>query len=219
MKNIKKYYLLFLSLLLIGLIVAIRFSTKEDTWICENGNWIKHGNPMSEKPASGCGNVTPQINNNETNKFVNDDFEISIPDKWAKTDSQIPGITLMVVNAGETNDDENVQKINFRSYYAITYTTTEKSLNDYLPEYESEMKNAVQGITIENVNDGVVNGYSAKFLELNIKQQNIDFKTFVALIKGEGNDVWILTFNTTAKLWNTYETLIPEILNSFKLKK
>jgi hypothetical protein len=41
----------------------------------------------------------------------------------------------------------------------------------------------------------------------------------VALIKGEGNDVWILTFNTTAKLWNTYETLIPEILNSFKLKK
>ncbi|MFA5230400.1 MAG: hypothetical protein WC422_03200 [Candidatus Paceibacterota bacterium] len=95
----------------------------------------------------------------------------------------------MVVNAGETNDDENVQKINFRSYYAITYTTTEKSLNDYLPEYESEMKNAVQGITIENVNVGVVNGYSAKLLELNIKQQNIDFKTFVALIKGEGNDV------------------------------
>jgi len=219
MKNQKKYYLLFLVILLVGLVVAIRFSTKEDTWICENGNWIKHGNPNSEQPTSGCGNVITQINNNATNKFANDDFEISIPDKWTKTDSQIPGITLMVVNTGETNDDENVKKINFRSYYAIAYVTTEKSLNDYLSEYEAEVKNAVSGTTIENVNDGMVNGYTAKFLELNIKQQNIDFKTFVALIKGDGKDVWILTFNTTAKLWSAYETLIPEILNSFKLKK
>jgi len=95
----------------------------------------------------------------------------------------------MVVNTGETNDDENVKKINFRSYYAIAYVTTEKSLNDYLSEYEAEVKNAVSGTTIENVNDGMVNGYTAKFLELNIKQQNIDFKTFVALIKGDGKDV------------------------------
>jgi len=95
----------------------------------------------------------------------------------------------MVINASENNEDANVKKLNFKSYYAITYITTEKSLNDYLPEYESEMKNAVSGVIIENVNDGLVNNYPAKFLELKINQQNIDFRTFVALIKGEGNDV------------------------------
>jgi hypothetical protein len=41
----------------------------------------------------------------------------------------------------------------------------------------------------------------------------------VALVKGEENDVWIFAFNTTSKLRGNYETLIPEILNSFKLKK
>lgn len=219
MKNFKKYYLLFLALLLVGLIIAIRFSTKEDTWICDQGNWVKHGNPSSEKPTSGCGDSTSKTISNEANKFVNDDFEISIPTNWSKMENQIPGVTLMVVNDSEINDEENAKKINFQSYYAITYTTTEKSLNDYLPEYESEMKKAVSGITVANTNDGMVNNYPAKFLELNLSQQNVNFKTFVALIKGEGNDVWILAFNTTAKLWNTYETLIPEILNSFKLKK
>ncbi|MFA5229928.1 MAG: hypothetical protein WC422_00395 [Candidatus Paceibacterota bacterium] len=95
----------------------------------------------------------------------------------------------MVVNAGETNDEENANKINFKSYYAIAFIDSDKSLDDYLPQYESEMKSAVSGITIENVNDGQVNNYPAKFLELKLNQQNIDFKTFIALIKGEGNDI------------------------------
>jgi len=95
----------------------------------------------------------------------------------------------MVINASENNEDANVKKLNFKSYYAITYITTEKSLNDYLPEYESAMKDAVSNVVFGNVSDGLVNNYPAKFLELNINQQNIDFKTFVALVKGEENDV------------------------------
>jgi len=27
----------------------------EDTWLCQNGQWIKHGNPAAAKPMSGCG--------------------------------------------------------------------------------------------------------------------------------------------------------------------
>ena len=26
----------------------------EDTWICKNGGWIKHGNPSAEMPTSTC---------------------------------------------------------------------------------------------------------------------------------------------------------------------
>jgi len=35
-------------------IVARIFSGNEDTWICQNGDWIKHGNPSSEKPLVRC---------------------------------------------------------------------------------------------------------------------------------------------------------------------
>ncbi len=28
----------------------------EDTWLCQNGQWVKHGNPSAPMPTSGCGN-------------------------------------------------------------------------------------------------------------------------------------------------------------------
>jgi hypothetical protein len=33
----------------------------EDVWICENGRWIRHGNPSAPMPSDGCGEaVTPE---------------------------------------------------------------------------------------------------------------------------------------------------------------
>ncbi len=34
--------------------VAFRFFTPEDTWLCQNGQWVKHGNPLLEHPTQGC---------------------------------------------------------------------------------------------------------------------------------------------------------------------
>jgi len=45
--------ILILGILLL-IILAFRIFSKEDTWICEKGQWIKHGNPSSEKPSEAC---------------------------------------------------------------------------------------------------------------------------------------------------------------------
>jgi len=38
--------------------MSIRFfSGSEDYWICENGTWVKHGNPSVEMPIGNCGNI------------------------------------------------------------------------------------------------------------------------------------------------------------------
>jgi hypothetical protein len=41
-------------LIVIGLILviifALRLLTPEDTWIYQNGTWVKHGNPSSPQP-------------------------------------------------------------------------------------------------------------------------------------------------------------------------
>jgi hypothetical protein len=36
-------------------IFCIRLFSQEDTWICQNNEWVKHGNPSSSKPQAGCG--------------------------------------------------------------------------------------------------------------------------------------------------------------------
>lgn len=38
----------------IGIVLMLRFSTLEDSWICEKGNWVKHGDPNIEMPKENC---------------------------------------------------------------------------------------------------------------------------------------------------------------------
>ena len=58
-----------------------------------------------------------------------------------------------------------------------------------MPTYENQLKSVAGNAIIENMNDGEVNGHQAKFLDMRVEQQNIKFKAFVALIKGDNNDI------------------------------
>lgn len=60
MKKMNKLLLsLFIVVLigLTGLFVRFLFGGDEDTWICVNNHWVKHGNPSVPMPQIGCGNV------------------------------------------------------------------------------------------------------------------------------------------------------------------
>lgn len=39
---------------IIGFIFAMRIVSPEDTWICQEGKWVKHGNPSTPKPIKVC---------------------------------------------------------------------------------------------------------------------------------------------------------------------
>ncbi|MFH0852377.1 MAG: GerMN domain-containing protein [bacterium] len=43
-----------------AIFLGLRFLTPEDTWLCQNGQWIKHGNPSSPMPTDGCGTPAPE---------------------------------------------------------------------------------------------------------------------------------------------------------------
>ncbi|MBU1102648.1 GerMN domain-containing protein [Patescibacteria group bacterium] len=46
----------FLVLVLIVAVLLLRlFSGDEDTWLCQNGQWVKHGNPSAPMPTASCG--------------------------------------------------------------------------------------------------------------------------------------------------------------------
>jgi len=43
-----------LLVIAIGIILIVRFSTPEDSWLCTKSGWVKHGNPKAEMPKIGC---------------------------------------------------------------------------------------------------------------------------------------------------------------------
>jgi len=55
MKNKFLFFLLFLFSLSVVLLIL---RGQEDTWICEKGQWIKHGHPNYPQPAVQCGKKT-----------------------------------------------------------------------------------------------------------------------------------------------------------------
>jgi hypothetical protein len=61
-----KRFLLILFFLLLGVFI-LRFviGGPEDDWICDKGEWVKHGNPSSEKPITPCGKKTSLPKNKE----------------------------------------------------------------------------------------------------------------------------------------------------------
>ena len=38
-------------------VVRFLFGGDEDTWICEDNEWVKHGNPASPMPETPCGEI------------------------------------------------------------------------------------------------------------------------------------------------------------------
>lgn len=51
-----------LIILVLAVIAVIRFWSPEDTWICKNDQWIKHGNPEQSQPTTAC-NLQSKNNN------------------------------------------------------------------------------------------------------------------------------------------------------------
>ena len=48
--------IIIVGIVLIAVVFLVRFvlGGPEDSWICQNGEWIKHGNPTADKPIKAC---------------------------------------------------------------------------------------------------------------------------------------------------------------------
>lgn len=68
-----KKTILYILVLVVVIIIGVKFFSPEDTWICQKGEWVRHGNPSADKPVSGCGeNSDAIVNFTETGHLVKD---------------------------------------------------------------------------------------------------------------------------------------------------
>ncbi len=70
------------AVLIILLVAFVFVRGNEDTWLCQNGQWIKHGNPTAPSPTGICGTPTPTVSQTSEN--------ISVESPKAKTEISVP---------------------------------------------------------------------------------------------------------------------------------
>lgn len=73
----KTIFFIIVSLMIFASIslAMVRFWTPEDTWLCQNGEWVQHGKPRAPKPTIGCGlSVKPEEISSTVKVFFNNDI-------------------------------------------------------------------------------------------------------------------------------------------------
>ena len=152
-------------------------------------------------------------------KLVTDDFEITLPVGWEQTTPAI-GTSAMAVNENEKLDDPAAQKINFKSYFAISYDTLQKkSLSEYLQNIKNTLLQTISNVVFTNEQDIIIDNKPARAVEAELTQQGVDFKILMVVIAGQHEDVWVISFNTTKSSWDGYKEIFSNITKSFSLKK
>jgi len=153
------------------------------------------------------------------NKLVTDDFEITLPAGWRKTEP-VMGASAMAINANEQLSDPAAQKINFKSYMAVSYDTLQgKSLSEYSQSVKNQLSQAISNVVFANEQDVMINGRSARAIEAELTQQGVNYKILMVVVTGKGDDVWVMSFNTLQSSWMGYQEVFSGIANSFNLKK
>jgi putative hemolysin len=91
-------------LIVVSAILIVRFSTQKDAWICENNQWIKHGNPDNPMPQSGCGDGDVSFNFSKTGNITNFDTKTQMESQSWRLLYEEPGAPAISIMFVPTNE-------------------------------------------------------------------------------------------------------------------
>lgn len=147
-----------------------------------------------------------------------DGFSVLVPAGWHEGPN-FQGVSAVVINLTENITDQTLQKINFRTNYAVSYDTlsgrTEEEYVNYIRESITKL---LPSAKLGTEKTDKINGNNAYIIEGDINNQGANLKVMVILIKGKNEDIWTLAFNTSAANYEVYKELFARIAKSFTLK-
>jgi len=155
----------------------------------------------------------------DENKIINkENFAFLIPAGWAETAAPA-GVSAMVANINEEVGDPALAKINFKTYYSVNYDNLgNRSLEEYVVLTKDALIEAAPGLTFTGEREETINNRQVYFISSIADQRGALFRIELALIKGNDDDVWVISFNVGENLWPAYEELFRDIINSFIVK-
>ncbi len=178
----------------------------------------ENGAPANQLPAENQERTGNDIGQPQS-KIITDDFSIDLPMGWKQTEPAM-GASAMAINADEQLNDPAAKKINFRSYFAVSYDTLQgKDLSEYLQGVKVQLQQVVPSAVFAQENDTVINGQAARAMEINLTQQGVSYKILMVAVVGKGDDVWVMSFNTIESSWDAYKETFSSIAKSLSLKK
>lgn len=147
--------------------------------------------------------------NNFSFKYANDWEEVTAPKE----------ILGMIVNKKEAITDNLAKKLNFQTYLTVSLNNSGvRNFADFITFFKSELKKKYPETNLSNDKTLTINNRESSSLEMNINQKGLKIKVQIYLIKGNNNDVWVLSFNTLESNYSKVQNLFEKISASFTIK-
>ncbi|MFA5413521.1 MAG: hypothetical protein WC348_03200 [Patescibacteria group bacterium] len=152
------------------------------------------------------------------NVFATDDFSLNYPAGWRSVPA-MTGVSAMIVKGNENITNPEAKKMNFQTYFAVSYDSAEGKTKEQVAEYlKNELRSAIPDAVFSRENFLTLNGREAYATEVTFKKSGIDFHVLMVAVWGEGNDLWVLSYNTLEELWQNYVGEFEEMTQAFVVK-
>ena len=154
-----------------------------------------------------------------TGLYVGDDFTIVSPKDWIQT-HHLPPTLVSFQNPNEKHPEGSAaSKINFKSYIAVSfYNTQGKTLEEIAELVKQQVQAVAPSVSFGSETDEMIDGQSAKIIEADLNQQNVDFRVLMAVVM-KSDKYFTISANTTAQKWTEYSEIFYDTIRSFKFKK
>jgi len=203
------------SLLIFVLILLVLVLAGAAWWYV---NTQKNAPGVNDNRAVGGNNLNQNILPSGENVFATDDFSLTYPVGWRSVPA-MTGVSAMIVRGNENITDPEAKKMNFQSYLAVSYDSSEGKTKDEVIEYlKTELRSAIPEAVFSRENSLTINQRDAYAMEMTFRQSGIDFHVLVITVWGNENDLWILSYNTLDSLWQGYTSDFEKITQSFIVK-
>ncbi len=162
--------------------------------------------------------------NEKGQKIVTDEFSVDLISGWQKIDplnGTSSEISAMAVVSNENITDETVKNIGFKTFFAVVREKLQGTMAESIQAIKDKVNNIpdVSNVTFSAEQDVTINGEAAHVMEVEFTQRGVATDSLIAAVKGSGDDVWLLSFNTYKSAWSGYKDAFYDSLYSFTLKK
>lgn len=161
------------------------------------------------------------LNDNSANSITDEvytdkDFSIKPPEKWQKV--SMPNTLVAFRNPNESFPKNSpAARINFNSYIAVSFDNTQqRTFSEFVEFIKQKTKELVPSVVYTEQVEKQINGQPAKFIELEMTQQDINFKVLMVSVNAQ-DKYYLISCNTTIGKWDQYKELFYSTAESFKL--
>jgi hypothetical protein len=152
-------------------------------------------------------------------KIETDYFQLTLPSGWETQEPPPEKFFLKATYGKGDSNDFLARKINYKTNLYIAH---EELNGKTMPEYIQLLKDGVQkskdNVIFHSENETSFNNHKAYLLDVELKENNIEFKSILGVIQAKSGEVWVMSFNTPKLDWVTTAPQFYSILDSFEIK-